>query len=250
MTMTAWHRIGVVIVAAGLMAGSVNAQIKPGEYVGTGGRGTLRVMPDKGDAMRFKLNTVGGNFHVCDLEGVIRRGEARMDESANDKLPCIVTFTSTKQGIEVASRHQGTCSTYCGMRAHFEGSYTLPPPECAPSEVRRSRDQFKAQFDKKFYTQARALLTPIVEKCTSLLNDYDEGWVRNDLALTQHRAGDSAACRATLLRLVDLARQPDELIKEGYPPSEAEEMLRIARATRYNMKLCGAPIAVGGKSAR
>jgi hypothetical protein len=90
-----------------LAAGAALAQIALGEYVGSGGRGVLRITADKGDALRFSLNTVGGNFHIYELEGVIRKGEARMEESSHDKLPCIVTFAAAKQGIEVASRHQG-----------------------------------------------------------------------------------------------------------------------------------------------
>jgi hypothetical protein len=230
---------------------AAHAQIKPGEYVfEQGRRGVLRIAPGAGDALKFHLSTVGGNFHICELEGVIRKGEARMEESAHDKLPCIVTFKPTADGIAVASRHERACSTYCGMRAHFEGNYLLPPPQCAPSQVQRTRTAFKALFDKKQYSQARATLTPVVEKCSALLSDYDEAWVRNDLAITQYHAGDSAACRETLLRWVDLARQNDDAIKNGYPPSDAEEMLRIARATRYNLKVCGAPVAVGGKSGK
>lgn len=84
----------------------------------------------------------------------------------------------------------------------------------------------------------------MLEKCGALLSDYDEGWVRNDLAITYYRLGDTAACRDTLLRRVDLARQSDTAIKAGHAPSDAEEMLRLARATRTNTKRCGAPIAV------
>ncbi len=240
-----------ILASAALLAGTclAHAQLKPGEYVFEHGRsGVLRIAPGAGDALKFHLSTVGSNFHTCELEGVIRKGEARMEDSAHDKLPCIVTFKPAADGVVVASRHERTCNAYCGMRAHFEGTYLLPPPHCAPGEVRRTRTAFKALFDKKQYAQARATLTPVVQKCSALLSDYDEAWVRNDLALTQHRAGDNAACRETLLRWVDLARQSDDAIKNGYPPSDAEEMLRIARATRYNLKLCGAAVAVGGKS--
>ena len=231
--------------------GGAQAQIKPGEYVFEHGRsGVLRIGPAAGDALKFHINTVGGNFHVCELEGVIRKGEARMEESADDKLPCIVTFKTTRDGIAVASLNGRACSTYCGMRAQFDGTYLLPPPLCAPGEVRRTRTAFKALYDKKQYAQARTTLAPVVEKCSALLSDYDEGWVRNDLAIAQYHAGDAAGCRATLLKWVDLARQPDQQIKDGYAPSDAEEMLRIARATRYNLKVCGAPVAVGGRSPR
>lgn len=240
--------LGAVLLGS---AAAAQSQIKPGEYVLEQGRsGVLRIAPGAGDTLNFHINTVGGNFHVCELEGVIRKGEAKMPDSANDKLPCVVTFKPAAGGVAVASLHERTCSIYCGMRAGFEGRYLLPPPSCAPSEVRRTRAAFKVQYDKKQYAQARATLTPVVETCGAMLSDYDQAWVRNDLAIAQFHAGDVAACRATLLRWVDLARTPDAQIKDGYPPSDAEEMLRIARATRYNLKVCGAPVDVGGKAAR
>jgi hypothetical protein len=136
------------------------------------------------------------------------------------------------------------------VRAQFEGTYVLPPASCASSQVRRTRDQFKGLYDKKLYADARAILSPVVEKCSTLFSDYDDAWVRNDLAIAQFRAGDAKSCRETLLRWVDLAHRPDAQINESYPPSDAQEMLRIARATRYHMKLCGAPVPVGGKIAK
>lgn len=233
----------VALLAATLLSVSLSAiaQIRPGEYVGPGGRATLRISPEAGSALRFQLNVVGANFHVCDLSGVIRNGEARMDDSADGKLPCIVTFKPQPGGIAVASRHPRTCSTYCGARAHFEATYVLPQPECTPSRVSQTRSRFKTTYDRKLFAEARALLTPVLDKCRSTLSDYDEGWVRNDLAITQYRAGDAAACRNTLKPWRVHAQKTDAMINDEYAPSDAEEMLRIVRATRANLRLCGAP---------
>ena len=239
-----------VTAVLGLAAFGVHAQIKPGEYVMGAGYGVLRVSPDKGDALRFELNARGGNFHLCELSGIIRNGVSRMDDSTDAKLPCLVTFKPQKDGIAVATHHQGTCSTYCGARAHFEGDYRLPPAGCEPSQVRRTRNQFKATYDKKQFSEARAMLAPIVERCGATLSEYDEAWVRNDLALTHYRAGDSAACRETLKPWLEIAQIPDESIRNNYPPSDADVMLRIAGATRANMKLCGAPVKVGDKGVK
>ena len=104
------------------------------------GYGVLRVSPDKGGALRFALNVRGGNFHMRELSGVIRNGEARLENDVDSKLPCIVTFKSQNNGIAVAAQHQGTCSGYCGVRAQFEGDYQLPPAGCQPSQVRRTRN--------------------------------------------------------------------------------------------------------------
>lgn len=239
----------MVSLATGLLFAPLNAhaQIKSGEYVSGGGYGVLRIMPDQGDALRFQLNMRGANFHVCELSGVIRNGESRMDDSADPKLPCIVTFKPEKNGIAVDSKHQRACSTYCGARAHFAASYALPPANCAPSHLRRTRDRFKATYDKKSFAEARAILAPIADQCSNWLTERDNGWVDNDLAITQYRAGDSVACRATLKQWLELARTPDKTIEGNYPPSDAAEMLRIAQATRANLKLCGAPVTLDAK---
>ena len=223
---------------------AAHAQIKPGEYINGAGYGVLSVMPDKGGALKFELNVTGGNFHTCNLSGVIRNNEARMEDSADEKLPCFVTFKPQKDGIAVGSKHGRACSAYCGMRAAFEGAYAMPPAGCAPSAVRQTRNRFKASYDKKQYAEARTLLTPIAEKCFGTLNIYAQGWVSNDLALTQYRTGDNAACRNTLKPWLELAQTPDKTIEGDYPPSDAAEMLRLAQATRANQKICGAPVVI------
>lgn len=125
-----------------------HAQVTPGEYVYPGGFGVLKIVASKGGALQFDIEVVGGNFHTCNLSGVIRNNEARMEESADDKQPCIVTFKPQKDGLAVDSKFGRACSTYCGMRADFTGVYQRPPSGCAPSQVRHSRNRFKAAYDK------------------------------------------------------------------------------------------------------
>ncbi len=74
--------------------------------------------------------------------------------------------------------------------------------------------------------------------------------MRNDLALTHYRAGDSATCRETLKPWLALAQTPDEFIRNNYPPSDADVMLRIAGAARANMALCGATVKAGDKGVK
>ena len=221
---------------------SAFAQFQPGEYVVGGGWGRLLIGPAKGakgGAQPFEMNVRGANAHSCTLDGTIRGNEARMEESSDDKRPCIVTFKLTKGGIDVQSKSEGTCRAYCGARAHFEGEYTRPPAGCAPSQMIDTRKRFKAAFDGKRYADARNLLAPLLERCKSQLLVFDVGWMQNDLALTQHRLNDNAACRATLDPLLELASKPDKVIEGDYPPSDAAAFLDIAKATRYNIKLCG-----------
>ena len=240
--MMRWLRAAVVCLW--LVQAGAHAQIKPGEYVMNPGYGVLHIQPDKGGALKFELSVRGANFHTCGLEGVIRNNEARLEDSSDEKLPCIVTFKLLKDGIEVGSRHEGTCRFYCGMRAAFEGAYLAPPAGCAPHVVADIRRRFKAAFDRRAFAEARTLLTPVATRCVKTLDNYEEGWVLNDLALTQQRLGDNAGCQATLKPWLELAQTPDDEIKGDYPPSDAEAMLRLAVATRTNMRLCGAPVAI------
>ena len=229
-------------------APAAQAQFKAGEYVRSG-YGVLTVGAADRGATKFQISVVGSNFHTCELEGVIRNLEARMEESADDKLPCVVTFKPEKNGITVDAKNDRACSAYCGMRASFTGSYAIPRAGCAPSQVRQTRARFNAAYAKKQFADARVLLTPVHANCAPYLDIYGQAWVGNDLALTQYRTGDSAACRNTLKPWLDLAQTPDNVIKGDYPPSDAEEMLRIAIVTRTNMKLCGAPVVIGAKPA-
>jgi hypothetical protein len=224
------------------LVAAAHAQIKPGEYVMNPGYGVLHIQPDKGGALKFEISVRGTNFHVCGLEGVIRNGEARLEDSADPKQPCVVSFDANKTGIAVTSRYGRTCSFYCGARAWFEGQYATPPAGCGPHQVADTRRRFKAAFDRKAFNEARALLAPVVNRCIKTLDHYEEGWVLNDFALTQQRLGDNAGCQATLQPWLDLAQKADEQIKGDYPPSDADAMLRLAVATRTNMRLCGAPV--------
>ena len=174
-------------------APAAQAQFKAGEYVRSG-YGVLTVGAADRGATKFQISVVGSNFHTCELEGVIRNLEARMEESADDKLPCVVTFKPEKNGITVDAKNDRACSAYCGMRASFTGSYAIPRAGCAPSQVRQTRARFNAAYAKKQFADARVLLTPVHANCAPYLDIYGQAWVGNDLALTQYRTGDSAAC--------------------------------------------------------
>ena len=83
-----------------------------------------------------------------------------------------------------------------------------------------------------------ATLAPLLSQCQRTLDWLSEPWLRNDLALAQLRAGDAAACRATLAPLAADAARSDEAIRNDYPPSDADAYLSVLKATRTNLKLC------------
>ena len=219
--------------------------LKHGEYISAQNRGQLVLKPGKGSAMSFLLESVGDNGHTCSLEGELqvdrelRRGRAKL-EGAEEKTPCVVTMTTTPAGIEVKGSESGSCSFYCGMRASFEATYFQPAPACREKAVSATRNNFKRLYDGKKFIEAQAMLEPLLKDCKGSLYWLDEGRIRNDLAVTLHKLGDLAGCREVLKPQSEDARMSNAQLQENYAPTDLESVLPIVRATRTNLKLCGA----------
>jgi hypothetical protein len=214
--------------------------LQPGEYVTERGWGTLVIKRGNGGALNFNLEAMGGNAHSCQLDGEIRNGRATLEAMDKDK-PCIVTFTARGEGIAVDSVDQQICRYFCGMRAMFEGLYMKPAPGCAPAALKRTRDEFKKLYDRKDFAAARAKLEPAFNNCAKTIDWLDTGWIRNDLALAQLRAGDAAACLRTLEPLAKDAAKSDAQIRDDIvSPTDVDNWLPVVRAARTNLKLCAA----------
>jgi hypothetical protein len=123
------------------------------------------------------------------------------------------------------------------MRAHFEGEYLIPRPGCTGKERSATRAEFKQLYDAKFYAKAAAVLEPLLVRCSKTL-DQEGDWIRNDLALTQYHLGRLSDCRKTLEPLKKDAARTDEELRSSLLPTDFEEYLPIAQATRHNLKLC------------
>lgn len=213
-------------------AGIASAQLATppaGEYIYEGGGGSLRVKPDG----HFDITTIGSNAHTCALDGTIVRGKAKIDDTR-----CVVNFILKAGTVEVGTNGSDECRQSCGMRASFEGTYTKPSPACTDNAVAASRKTFKHLYDAKDYAAAQTTLAPVLGDCGKTLDWITKGWIRNDLALSQWRGGDRAACLKTLQPLADDAAKTDDGIKESYPPADADIFLPVVRATRTNLKLC------------
>jgi hypothetical protein len=201
----------------------------PGTYVFEGGAGTLTL--EKGT---FSIEVVGANAHVCALKGTWTASTGFVDEEGSR---CDVTFAASGPELKVSAKGDA-CRDYCGARATFEGTYLRPKKACTRPEVKRTRDRFKAQFDRKDDATAIATLEPVLRDCSRVTDRFTTMWIRNDLALTYHRAGNDPACLAVLEPLAEYRdAPPDEPV--GYEPAFADEFARIAKATRTNAKLCG-----------
>ncbi|OYU44555.1 MAG: hypothetical protein CFE44_12325 [Burkholderiales bacterium PBB4] len=213
------------------------SSLQPGEYVAEGGMGHLTLRPARGGALAFSIESMGGNGHMCSLEGELRNGRAVL-EGLEEKLPCIVTMALTPQGVDVKGGPGGACLLHCGARATFEMVYFKPAPACAVKAVAATRKAFLQHYTAKQFDQARALLESVLKECARALDWLEIGRIRNDLAVTLHKLGEMAACRAVLQPLAEDASLTDAGIRENYPPTDADLYLPIVRATRTNLKLC------------
>lgn len=219
--------------------------LKPSVYIREGGSGTLTLKEDARGDLDFALDAIGINAHTCGLEGKIQHGKALMKDDLDGGI-CTVTFTPLESGIEVEGRDKesadetGACRYYCGMRASFSGLYLMPPSGCSPLDVTQAHQDFQRFYDMKAYQKALATLRPVFDNCQPVLHVlYDEGGIRNDLAVTYHKLGDYQACYAILVPYAeDAALKDDDVDAFAYAPSEREVYFSILAAARVNLKLC------------
>jgi hypothetical protein len=201
-----------------------------GEYViSDGAWGTLQVQP-RG---KFSIETVGANAHICGLDGVIADGKAKIGKSA-----CQLSFKAEGQDVRVATNGSDACRDFCGMRAWFEGVYRKPSPLCVRKSIDDAKKKFKKSYVAKDYAGALAVINPVATQCKPFLHWVESAWVLNDLALTQFKLGDRAACLQTLKDLAPDAAKSDAEITGSYPPSDSEVYLPVVQATRTNLRLC------------
>lgn len=205
-------------------------QILPGKYVTEGGWGNLSIVKSNKGKLTFDITTVGANAHMCELGGIIKDAQATLD-GMEDNAPCIISFKPQGQQIEVAIK-AGECSIYCGARAGFTAVYYKPQKECTSASVLKSRNKFKALYDKKAYTQAVSVLEPVLKNCEFYMAWPDKWWIRNDLALAKHKLGLNAECIKILQVVSDWSKAVT------LPPADEEIWKPINKATQTNIGLC------------
>lgn len=217
--------------------------LRPGEYVTENGWGVLTISTSEDRTAHFSIEAIGGNGHMCSLEGEVRDLRARLDVDEPDKA-CVVTFLPKAEGIEVSSVDSELCRFFCGMRATFEGQYLKPSPGCGSQERGATRERFKQLYAAKSYAKASTVLEPLLRDCSKTLDWLESGWVRNDLAITQYHLGRLADCRKTLEPLTAEAAKTEEELRSSLPPSDFDNYLPIAKATWHNAKLCAGTATV------
>ncbi|WP_411879118.1 hypothetical protein [Polaromonas sp. YR568] len=232
MKLSAYAVYAVLLLGANLALAQVGTPAE-GEYViSDGAWGTLEVQV-RG---KFMIETVGANAHICGVEGVIVDGKSKIGKSA-----CQLSFKAEGQDVRVATNGSDACRDFCGMRAWFEGLYRKPSPLCVRKSIDDAKKKFKKSYVAKDYAAALAVINPVATQCKPFLNWVESAWVLNDLALTQFKLGDRAACIKTLQGLAPDAAKSDDEIKGSYPPADSDAYLPVVQATRTNLRLCTKP---------
>lgn len=223
---------------ASLTAPSQATELVPGVYISDGGGGTLDIRVQTARARwPFRLTSVGGNGHICDLEGTIVNDRA-MVEVGKDAEPCQVAFKAEQGAISVETSTPEACSNFCGARAYFVGTYSRPPPRCAPKARAEAQGRFDKLYRAKDYKGALAELTPILSACGNFLGLLESSQLRNDVAITQYHLGRFSDCGTTLAPVLEIAGDDEEELRDHLPPTDFDNFIPLARAAWYNAKLC------------
>jgi hypothetical protein len=240
MNISTFRRLCAIAVACAFVhvnAIAQNATPAPGEYQVDYGWGTLTVKPGATKDAQFKITAQGANGHSCEIEGAIRNGIADVDTGDKGKA-CRVGFTVTAAGIDVKPLTSEECRYFCGARASFDGLYAKAVPGCEDATRLQARNRFKKLYDTKQYQNARATLEPLLTTCAKSLIWYEDGSIRNDLAITQYHLHDYNGCLDTLKAFNgDDATQHLENLKATEPGS-ADLYAEILGPARHNIALC------------
>lgn len=171
----------LVLAAASAATQAAGPSPKPGDYIAERGMGTLHVSPIGVGGSPFTIESVGGNFHTCSLDGRIVGLKATLP-AGEDPSACVVSFAPSADGIAVASTE--ACQEYCGARARFDGLYLRPAQGCSASALTATRATFKRLYDRKQFAQAFAALSPVLSTCARTLDRYENAEILNDIAIT------------------------------------------------------------------
>lgn len=240
-----WRRFAATVLTGFLVWHSVAAaeaagqSVAPGRYIAVGDWATLVVKKTPDGPVRFEIDAVGANCHVCTLSGVVLGNIAVADGAADPgaSAPCRISLQRGIAGVSVTPVSGESCRDYCGMRADFAGLYKLPPAACTQKQQAARRAGFLSLYRAKKFAEARESLESLLAECREFLNWIEIDKVRNDLALAQYRAGDARACLMTLAETrAGKVRNEDEL---GLLPCDNDSYIATARATWHNQKLCG-----------
>jgi hypothetical protein len=226
----------ILIILFSDQANAVNT-IKPGSYISEHDRGSLQVSKsDNPSILKFSMDALGANGHVCDVEGEIVNNRAETDEK------CIIKFMPQTNRIEIELSEE--CRNYCGARAWFSNTYFLPIPLCEKSQ--NIRASFGKLYQSKKYNEAKQVLTELYSKCERFMYWHTTAEILNDLAITEYHLGDKTAC----LKVLDPLKKQYVDETPYFTPMDEEWAENMTKITRFNWKKCGGIVPEFNQSAK
>ena len=231
-------RVLVLMLTVLTCAPVIATSLSPGEYINQeGGFGRLRISALVAGKQEFFIESVGGNMHMCSVEGKILDGGAKAEAYGET---CAISMMSKGAAVRVESESSNSCRSFCGARAGYDGLYIRLPAQCVQAAIRRTRDAFLMQYRRKLYAQARDTLAPVLSRCGRFLYFIEEGEVRNDLAVTLYHLGEYGACRNVLEPLREDAEVQDAqaYVLRSAEPDYTSNRMKIADKTATNLRLC------------
>lgn len=234
----------ILHIAFALAVGGVSAAPQtpqPGMYVRENASGTLTIRWTEQNALTFEISSIGGNCHSCEVSGVIRGGVGSTADAGEEK--CEISFLAKGSAVAVNPITQEACREYCGARAGFDGTYTIPPASCTDTGMQARRDQFMRLYRAHKYPDAIRTLQSLVSECEKFMDWIELDKVRNDLAISQYHNGESAQCLQTLNATLAGGVKDEEELKSGakgiyLPPCDFDNYIDVAKSTWYNKSLC------------
>lgn len=208
--------------------------VPPGDYTTEGAWGDMKVGPaDEHGTQTFSIESIGGNGHICSLEGEISRRQAATD------VGCRIEFVVRPGQVTVAIR-PGTeqeCREHCGMRAIFDGSYYPKIAFCQKEQAVRA--DFLRLYQAKKFLEARDTLHGLLTRCAKFLHWHSDAEIRNDLAITEFRLGNAEACLRALGPLRTTFVEDPEKTGHAFTPVDEGWGEEMVKTTRFNWQKCG-----------
>ena len=236
--------VGAALAISGICL-PASAGPATGEYATQPGWGSLVISADEQGRQRFELFSVGGNGHICELSGIVQGTNAATGDEFADV--CRITFDFDGASVSVRAVTEGACRSYCGMRAGFEGDYSLLPPACRPSARERRNAMFLSDYKAKRYAAALAKLDGLERECGGFFSWLEQDQFANDRAITLLHLGRPGECLAALGNTRAAESHDEDSLDESVslPPTDRDMYLPIARATWFNRDRCNAAMKRG-----
>jgi hypothetical protein len=188
------------------------------------------------------ISTVGTNYHICEAQGKVV-GNTIVLNSEGEACKLKWKLQGNVLTLDEFKKDDACHQEFCGARNSLLGEYRIVSEQCRNGAA-APRKTFKKLYDKKQYSQAEAMLKPVINTCKKDLSMFDQAAIRNDLAVTYAHLKDFASCKVVLEPYIAYAHDPEKAdFPEGfeiYGPSELVIMNEnYLTAIKTNMRLCG-----------